>query len=306
MNDLVREEWLKSRQGGVGASDVAIILGLSSFKTPYQLYLEKRGEYPASPETPEQRRGKMLEPYVIAMYEDETGRNVIRQQEHVIDGWKMATLDGYDQIKSAPVEAKTVHQFAAGDFGDSYTDDIPLTYAAQVHWQMMMTQSSHGYLAALIGIDDFRIYELNRDDDLESVLIRRCEKFWQMVLDGTPPDPICMDDIALMHPKSTMPGIKATQELEVLFSYLKQQKQDIKYLETQVEKTVLQIKEFMGDNGILLGCDDKPIATWKSSKDTVKTDWESVAKELSAPLELIAKYTETKLGSRRFLIKGEK
>lgn len=35
--------WLKSRKAGVGGSDMSTILGLNSFKTPYDLWLEKTG-----------------------------------------------------------------------------------------------------------------------------------------------------------------------------------------------------------------------------------------------------------------------
>lgn len=33
--------WLKSRKAGVGGSDMSTILGLNSFKTPYELWLEE-------------------------------------------------------------------------------------------------------------------------------------------------------------------------------------------------------------------------------------------------------------------------
>ena len=36
-----REEWLKIRGKGIGGSDAAVILGLSSWKTPRQLWFEK-------------------------------------------------------------------------------------------------------------------------------------------------------------------------------------------------------------------------------------------------------------------------
>lgn len=39
--DLTRQEWLKIRQTGIGGSDIAAILGVSKYKTAYDLYLEK-------------------------------------------------------------------------------------------------------------------------------------------------------------------------------------------------------------------------------------------------------------------------
>ena len=37
------EAWLKHRREGLGGSDMATILGLNKYKTPYELWLEKTG-----------------------------------------------------------------------------------------------------------------------------------------------------------------------------------------------------------------------------------------------------------------------
>ena len=39
-----RAAWLRMRSGGIGGSDAAVIAGLSPWKSPYELYLEKTGE----------------------------------------------------------------------------------------------------------------------------------------------------------------------------------------------------------------------------------------------------------------------
>jgi hypothetical protein len=59
----------------------------------------------------------------------------------------------------------------------------------------------------------------------------------------------------------------------------------------------------MGDAEVLVGPDGRPLVTWKSAKDSAKTDWEALARELGATAEQIAAHTETKPGSRRFLPK---
>lgn len=37
------EKWLKTRDIGIGGSDAAVIMGLNSYKSPYQLWMEKPG-----------------------------------------------------------------------------------------------------------------------------------------------------------------------------------------------------------------------------------------------------------------------
>lgn len=36
------EKWLEARALGIGGSDAAVIMGMNPYKSPYQLWLEKR------------------------------------------------------------------------------------------------------------------------------------------------------------------------------------------------------------------------------------------------------------------------
>ena len=60
----------------------------------------------------------------------------------------------------------------------------------------------------------------------------------------------------------------------------------------------LRLKGRIGEHSGLDG-----IATWNTTKPSMVTDWEAVAKELSPSAELIEKYTTRKAGIRRFLFK---
>ena len=44
---LSRDEWLSVRNKGVGGSDAAVAVGLSQYKSPLELWLEKTGRKPA-------------------------------------------------------------------------------------------------------------------------------------------------------------------------------------------------------------------------------------------------------------------
>lgn len=305
MNAPDRAAWLAQRRNGIGASDIAAVLGISPWKTPLQLYMDKRGELPPQDDAPQLRRGRMLEPLVLDFYADETGHEVTRQQECVVgaEPWMLATLDGFDAIDNAPVEAKTVNAFAAQEFGEHGSDEVPLHYSAQVHWQMMLTDASTGYLAALIGSDDFRIFTIQRDRDLESLLIARAAEFWQRVQSGTPPEPNSEVDVKLLYPKDAGSSIEATPEIADAVAELAQIKAQAKELEAKEGLVGMKIKTFMGENATLIGLDGKPLATWKTAKGSLKTDWKAIAEALAAPPEIITAHTTTSAGSRRFLIK---
>jgi putative phage-type endonuclease len=50
---MSEQEWLELRRKGLGGSDVATAMGLSPWKSPMQLYLEKTGEIDPEPLTSE-------------------------------------------------------------------------------------------------------------------------------------------------------------------------------------------------------------------------------------------------------------
>ncbi len=66
-------EWLELRRQGLGASDMAAVMGVSPYKTPYQLWAEKTGA------TPEQKVGAAANRGVIL--EDAVARREVAQVE---------------------------------------------------------------------------------------------------------------------------------------------------------------------------------------------------------------------------------
>ena len=41
------EDWLDCRRQGVGGSDAAVVCGVSRYKSPVELWMEKTGQLPA-------------------------------------------------------------------------------------------------------------------------------------------------------------------------------------------------------------------------------------------------------------------
>jgi predicted phage-related endonuclease len=75
-------------------------------------------------------------------------------------------------------DVKTVSPFAATEWGEEGTDEIPLTYCLQFHWGMMVTGRPTCLVAVLIGADDLRVYEVKRDDELIAEVRKRAVQFW--------------------------------------------------------------------------------------------------------------------------------
>lgn len=91
-------DWLEARRQGVTASEIAILMGLSPYSSPYALYHQKLGILPPEDETAAMERGKVLEPYIAdkfaGMHPELTvegdGRSLFAHPERP---WQLATPD---------------------------------------------------------------------------------------------------------------------------------------------------------------------------------------------------------------------
>ena len=100
-------EWLQWRQGGVGGSDAAVLMGSNPWCKPSELMGKKIGTIPEQYENERMARGKRLEPIVREMYEDLTGLKVEPAcVEHESYPWFMASLDGITKDGKLIVEIK--------------------------------------------------------------------------------------------------------------------------------------------------------------------------------------------------------
>lgn len=188
-------DWLARRQQGIGASDAPVILGLSKFKSPFQLYHEKLGLEPIPPdETEAVEWGLTLEEPLAKRFQRETGRQILPHNPYEIHqheslDWMLASIDRWqvDPQRSAyqplPLELKTAHYAVAQE----WKDEPPLAYQVQVQHQLAVTGAPMASIAALIGGSKFVWCDVPRDEAFIAMLIEEETKFWQRLLDRNPP-----------------------------------------------------------------------------------------------------------------------
>lgn len=188
-----REAWLEVRRHGIGGSDVAAMMGLSPYRTPYETWAEKSGliESPDISDKPSVMWGNILEPVIgdhyKSLHPDRTVKRlnaVCRSKERP---WAQASLDY--EVKDPDLgwgilEIKT----AGARSADQWDEGVPLYYLTQVTHYMSVTGRPFADVAVLIGGNDYREYRVMRDEDDIRAVDEAVDAFWKRVENGDAPD----------------------------------------------------------------------------------------------------------------------
>jgi len=208
-------EWYAYRRKKIGASDASIILEVSPWKTPYQLWLEKTGNS-TSPTTPQQKRGLEMEESARQSFERMTGMIMFpKVMEHPTLNWMMASLDGIDMDSTAIVEIKCPGQV---DHAIAKQGKIPEKYVPQLQHQLAVTGLEMAYYFSFDGNDGV-IVEVEKDEQFISKMIDLEQVFWNCLVTLSPPpmnkrDIIERDDQEWVAVSNKWRAIK--QQLELL------------------------------------------------------------------------------------------
>lgn len=133
-----RAEWLAWRKKGIGSSDAPIIMGVSPWCTPYQLWEIKTGIY-EKPEITNRavERGNAMEPKARALYELERDMDMpAKLVEHESYPWLRASLDGYNETYRIILEIKCP---GAADHALACSGSVPEKYWPQIQHQLLVT-----------------------------------------------------------------------------------------------------------------------------------------------------------------------
>ena len=173
----------EDRRTWLGGSDVAAVLGISPWKTAIDLWLEKTAPEPLPQvESPQMRRGKRKERYILEWAAEDYGLKVYAINRRVTDttlAFLRAEIDAED-CDGNNIEIKTVSPFMADEWGDPDTDAIPIHYTAQVQHGLGVTSRKRCFVFAEIGDEIWR-YVVERDDALIEHMRQECAKFWGCV-----------------------------------------------------------------------------------------------------------------------------
>ena len=213
---LINQDFSVDRTKYIGGSDIGAILGLSRFKTPLEIWMEKTGKEVRKLDSLPLRFGSFAEEFVASEYSRSTGCELLHDESaHIhpdhtfmsahIDRFVLGDKLGNDSVKrpSRILECKTANPFASSEWGEVGSDEVPMSYLCQCVWYMAITGLGQCDLAVLFGNSDFRIYEITRDKALEEMVIEKAITFWKdYVLKDLPPPAISIADCQTLFNKA--------------------------------------------------------------------------------------------------------
>lgn len=263
------DEQKRIRMSGIGASEVASIVGLNPYRSAHDVYCLKLGLV-TEEDSVVTRMGSRVEACVRAEYIEQTGAVIDEPGtvRHPTEPWMLATPDGIVRGARRGLEIKCVGWRSAFHWGDE-DDAIPDYYRPQVAWQMAVCDLDEVHVAAWIGGADFRIYTVRRNLALEAALVDACREFWfGRVLTQTPPaidgSEGARNMLAALYPRNTKPLTPATPEHEDLIARLVETRARAEQAEREAELAAQRIKQVIGEGDGLIGEGWK--ATWKTTK----------------------------------------
>ncbi|KAF1680472.1 YqaJ viral recombinase family protein [Veillonella sp. R32] len=299
------EEWLAFRKTGIGGSDMAAIMGLSKWKSPLDVWLEKTSNEVNVEETRFTYWGTKLEALVAEEFTIQTGYSV-RNNNYTLQSieypFLLANIDRDIVGLDAGLECKTANAFKRDEWeGDQVPDD----YYIQCQHYMAVTGYSSWWIACLCGGNEFFYKEIPRNEEVITAIIEAGREFWNMVEQNIMPavddSERCNKLLKELHSKSNGKSIELPDTAKIYIEQYNKAKADETAAKARKTEAQSHLFELLGANekGII----DQYTVIWSPVAGRKKFDTKRF--ENDHP-QLAAAYTVQGQPSRRFDIKGAK
>lgn len=209
------ERWYEIRRGGITASEIAIVLGISPYGSPFSLYWQKLNDWRDEGNS-FTSAGRHLEDAIADWWAADSGVDAARElvchpaglYANAERPWQLATPDRLlcdGQMHDNPfpddpfywhdhplenvtalLECKWV-AYSWDGWGEEGTDEVPVYYRAQALWQLDTLGVDEVHFAVL-GPGGFRAYLVRRDEDDLAVMRAAGQAFHDRLESGEAPD----------------------------------------------------------------------------------------------------------------------
>lgn len=170
----------------IGGSDVAAVLGLSPYKTPYGLWAEKKGLIPNTVlNEGAVEWGYRLEAPIAEKFADTNNCRISNRHRvayHSVYKYMRGEID-FHIVKGMGdpgiLEVKTAGAFLSHQWSADDGDEVPIQYWCQVQYYMGLFGRDYCVIAALIGGQDYREYIIDFDLEFYNNMIKAVTAFWE-------------------------------------------------------------------------------------------------------------------------------
>lgn len=267
-----KELWLQIRNVlGIGGSEVAVALGISEYKSSYQLWKEKVSDEVETFDNKFTDWGTGLEPFLRDMYVKQTGRKV--KEDHKIrihpehdclfvnlDG---VVMDGKEEVGIIEIKStvRSVYKSWANN-PDECPQGIPLYHYSQVQHELSIT--GFPWCDLVVGIIDAREVEvkrIERDEEYIQLQNKALVGWWNAYVMQNVPPPKTVAEFAFSDP---IPDTTVEADVNILDLHktiLAKQEKFMK-LKKDLDGLKDEMKTFIGDNEGLVSAGEV-IATYK-------------------------------------------
>ena len=303
---MLSTEQVIARNAGMFSTDAAPALGLSKYRTPVQVWLEKTGQaQPVDLSGNEAvQMGHVMEPVIARLYADKTGHELRYLGEYT--GWHpeyqfMGSHYDYEVTGSHLVECKNFSANRRNEFGEEGSGDVPMDVLLQCIHEATVYQTDRVDVSVLFGGQQFCIFPVEVDETAKGKLRALEEEFWsKFVVPMKAPEPRTEEEARALFRKDLGTALTANTSLYTVVRRLHEIRDSIKGMETLETGLKAEIMGKLGGHSVLMSQEGNILATWKRAKDSQTFDKALFEKENPS---IYARYVRITEGSRRFLLK---
>lgn len=297
-----RQTWLEARRKGIGGSDVAVIFGLSKYKSPIGLWLDKTGQVEPDEAGEAAYWGTTLEEIVAAEFTVRTGLKVRRRNailQHPEHPFMLANVDRLIVGQKAGLECKTASEYLKDQWED---DNVPDAYYLQCHHYMAVTGYPVWYIAVLIGGNKFKWARIERNEEVIRKIIEGESEFWKYVETMTMPpadgSPACADALNNIYPESDGSEVALSSEADILIRAYELAEQDEKEAKARKDLAKNQLCEMLGQAE--KGRCGKRLVVWSTVKGRTTIDSKTLKSKYP---DIYSQVAKPGASTRRFSLK---
>lgn len=175
-------EWLERRKEGIGGSDVAAIMGLSPWKTPAQVWMEKTGRIEAEDisEKPYVKFGTIMEPIIGEWYAKANPDTKVRRVNAICKSVERPFIQASLDYEIRYGERWGILEIKTARNDKDWQEGVPPYYLTQVYHYMLVTGREFAEVAVFFRDScEFRQYRVEKDiEDMEAVRAAESD-FWE-------------------------------------------------------------------------------------------------------------------------------